>query len=88
MMAVTGRRRGLGSLMLVLIMMMVMEMVTGESIMDFLRRRSDLSQVRDRVMVKQNKKQGELALAVNKNFRSFKLTKNTKHVQFNENLHS
>ena len=44
MMAVTGRR--LGSIMLVLIMMMVMEMVTGESIMDFLRRRSDLSQVR------------------------------------------
>ena len=54
MMAVTGRRRGM-----VLIMMMVMEMVTGESIMDFLRRRSDLSQVRDRVMVKKNKKQGE-----------------------------
>ena len=59
MMAVTGRRRGLGSIMLVLIMMMVMEMVTGESIMDFLRRRSDLSQVRDRVMVKENRKQGE-----------------------------
>ena len=59
MMAVTGRRRGLGSIMLVLIMMMVMEMVTGESIMDFLRRRSDLSQVRHRVMVKQNEKQGE-----------------------------
>ena len=80
MMAVTGRRRGMGSLMLVLIMMMVMEMVTGESIMDFLRRRSDLSQVRNRVMVKENKKRGELALAVNKNFRSSKLTKNTKHV--------
>ena len=48
-MAVTGRRRGMGSLslMVLTIMMMVQEMVTGESIMDFLRRRSDLSQVRD-----------------------------------------
>ena len=71
MMAVTGRRRGLGSIMLVLIMMMVMEMVTGESIMDFLRRRSDLSQVRDRVMVKQNKKQGETGSSSKLKFQIF-----------------
>merc|ERR550532_85438 len=35
---------GSPSLMVLTIMMMVQEMVTGESIMDFLRRRSDLSQ--------------------------------------------
>ena len=45
MMAVTGRRRGLGALNMMVLMMMVQEMV-GESILDFLRRRSDLSQVR------------------------------------------
>ena len=44
-MAVTGRRRGLGALNMMVLMMMVQEMV-GESILDFLRRRSDLSQVR------------------------------------------
>ena len=71
MMAVTGRRRGMGSLMLVLIMMMVMEMVTGESIMDFLRRRSDLSQVRDRVMDKQNKKEGETGSSSKLKFQIF-----------------
>ena len=45
MMAVTGRRRGLGALNMMVLMVMVQEMV-GESILDFLRRRSDLSQVR------------------------------------------
>ena len=45
MMAVTGRRRGMGALNMMVLMVMVQEMV-GESILDFLRRRSDLSQVR------------------------------------------
>lgn len=44
-MAVTGRRRGLGALDMMVIITMVQGM-TGESILDFLRRRSDLSQVR------------------------------------------
>ena len=45
MMAVTGRRRGVGALNMMVLMVMVQQMV-GESILDFLRRRSDLSQVR------------------------------------------
>ena len=44
MMAVTGRRRGLETLMMVIITMV--QGMLGESILDFLRRRSDLSQVR------------------------------------------
>ena len=70
MMAVTGRRRGMGSLsLMVLIMMMVQEMVTGESIMDFLRRRSDLSQVRVESWPRRIKKEGETGYSTNLEFR-------------------
>ena len=44
-MAVRGRRKGLGVLDMMVILTMVQGML-GESILDFLRRRSDLSQVR------------------------------------------